>query len=93
MKTQRTRLIVYGCAALLACLPLTSRAAPVTIAAEDFNTLGTAAEATLPAPWRIDASSSLSDSTARRPVTWADATNATTRAFMGTMKDSSTGGI
>jgi len=93
MKTQRTRLIVYGCAALLACLPLTSRAAPVTIAAEDFNTLGTAAEATLPAPWRIDASSSLSASTARRPVTWADATNATTRAFTGTMMAYSIGGI
>ena len=94
MEAQRATILSCGCAAaLLSCLPMTGRAEPATVANESFNTLGTAADATLPAPWRIDAAGSLSEETVRRPVAWAGATNATTQTFTGEMMGSSTGGI
>lgn len=94
MEAQRAKILAHGCAAaLLSCLPMTGRADSVTVASETFNTLGTAADATLPASWRIDATASLSAETARRPVAWADATNATTQAFTGTMMGTSAGGL
>ena len=94
MEAQRAKILSCGCAAaLLSCLPMTGRAEPATVANESFNTQGTAADATLPAPWRIDAAGSLSVETARCPVAWAGATNATTQTFTGEMMGSSTGGL
>ena len=94
MEAQRAKILARGCvAALLSCLPMSGRAAPVTVANESFNALGMAADATLPAPWRIDAAASLSAETARRPVAWAGATNATTHVYTGEMTGSSIGGI
>ena len=80
-------------AVLMACLPAGGRATPVTVASESFNSLGTAADATLPAPWKTDAASTLSAETARRPGDPANATNATTKSFTGTTMGTTTGGI
>lgn len=69
------------------------RSTPITAVSENFNTLGIAQIATLPARWRLDSSSALSIATARKPLSYGAATNVTTRTYTGDLSDSPTSGV